>query len=596
MKKNRLYSFAAAAAVLAGTLSSCSSDDIAGSEAPAVSDSKIAYNVGMGGKATRGVGLGSADVASSSLLPNMQVWAYYHPNASGFGVTPGSMYVGESASAGITVTNNGGTWKEDASNTAYWPAESAPLNFQAIAPASDESFSVDNTVSDNLAHMVASVTVPTDNAAQKDILVANTDGVTQGSNARKVDLAFKHVLSQVRFKVQTASQQLSGSIEGISLCNIKQTGTVGYHASDDVVDGDNAWKKVTLGSTVSDDVVASYPLGMAADCSFGSAQFGPGNAKDVTADDGSLLMLPQTTVKWTTADGAAVPISSANAAKNSYIKISCKIKNGATYLVGSDDASCEVYIPFAASWLMGKRYVYTINIGTGTGGFDINGKPVVQPISYSVDVDEWDQIVNADVPDLTHGTENGYEWVDLGLPSGLKWATCNIGASNPQDYGLYFAWGETEGHAAAEVNWNQWEFSEESYLAGSGYPISTNLTLEQDAAHVYLGGNWRMPTKGEFDELRNSSYTTQTWTDDYNSTGAAGYVFTSKSNGNSIFLPAAGYCGYKSVDDQGSRGGYWSGSWVSKKYAWHLYFKSGDISTRNNTLREYGLSVRAVCE
>ena len=398
MNKKKLYSFAAAAAVLAGTLSSCSSDDIAGSEAPAVSNSKIAYNVGMGGKATRGIGLGSADVASSSLLPDMQVWAYYHPNASGFGVTPGSMYVGESASTGITVTNTSGVWKEDASNTAYWPAESAPLNFQAIAPAADASFSVANSVSDNLAHMVASVTVPVDNALQKDILMANADGVTQSSNARKVDLAFKHVLSQVRFKVQTASKQLSGSIEGISLCNIKQTGTVGYHAADDVVDGANTWKKVTLGSTVSDDVVASYPLGMAADCSFGSAQFGPGNAKDVTAADGSLLMLPQTTVKWTTADGAAVPVSSADAAKNSYIKVSCKILNGSTYLVGSESSFGEVYIPFAASWVMGKRYVYTLNIGTGTGGFDINGKPLVQPISYSVDVDEWTETAFATMP------------------------------------------------------------------------------------------------------------------------------------------------------------------------------------------------------
>ena len=382
-------------ALIAGVLSGCADDDIA-SSASIGNGTSIAYDVSLVGNHTKGIGLTNTNVVDN--LPDIQVWAYYHPNASGFGVAPGSMYVGESASAGITVTNTSGVWKEDASNTAYWPAESAPLNFQAIAPASDESFSVANSVSDNLAHMVASVTVPVDNTLQKDILMANADGVTQSSNARKVDLAFKHVLSQVRFKVQTASKQLSGSIEGISLCNIKQTGTVGYHAANDMIDGTNAWKKVSLGSTVSDEVVASYPLGMAADCSFGSAQFGPGNAKDVTAADGSLLMLPQTTVKWTTADGAAVPVSSADAAKNSYIKISCKILNGSTYLVGSESSFGEVYIPFAASLLMGKRYVYTINIGTGTGGFDINGKPVVQPISYSVDVDEWVETTLASMP------------------------------------------------------------------------------------------------------------------------------------------------------------------------------------------------------
>ena len=142
--------------------------------------------------------------------------------------------------SGITVTNTGGVWKEDAANTAYWPAETAPLNFQAIAPASDNSFEVTNSVSDNLAHMVANVTVPEDNSLQKDILMANEDGVTQSTHGRSVQLDFKHVLSQVRFKVQTASQQLSGSIESISLCNIKSTGSVGYHAADDVADGVNA--------------------------------------------------------------------------------------------------------------------------------------------------------------------------------------------------------------------------------------------------------------------------------------------------------------------------------------------------------------------
>ena len=197
--------------------------------------------------------------------------------------------------------------------------------------------------------------------------------------------------------MQTASKQLSGDIGAISLCNIKSTGSVGYHAADDVTDGSNEWKKVVLGTTVSDDVVTSYAIGMG-DGSFGTAQFGAGNAKDVTADDGSLLMLPQTTEKWTSSDGSAVTIADADAAKNTYIKISCKILNGETYLVGSENIYGEVYIPFAADWTMGKKYIYTINIGTGTGGFDENGNPLVQPISYSVDVDEWIETTIASMP------------------------------------------------------------------------------------------------------------------------------------------------------------------------------------------------------
>ena len=399
MKKKRFYSgCAAAAALLMGTvLAGCSSDEtIEGGESPVVPNAAISYGVGVNGKLTRGVSLGASDVANSALLPNMQVFAYYHPNADGFGATPGTQYVGAGGS-GITVTNNDGVWKEDAANTAYWPAESAPLNFQAITPASDGSFTVTNSVSDNLAHMVANVTVPTVNADQKDILMANEDGVTQSTHGRSVKLDFKHVLSQVRFKVQTASKQLSGNIGAISLCNIKSTGSVGYHAADDVADGTNDWKKVVLGTMVSDDAVASYAIGMG-DGSFGTAQFGAGNAKDVTAADGSLMMLPQTTVKWTTVDGSAVTIAAADAAKNTYIKISCKILNGNTYLVGSENTYGEVYIPFAANWTMGKKYIYTINIGTGTGGFDVNGKPLVQPISYSVDVDEWIETTIASMP------------------------------------------------------------------------------------------------------------------------------------------------------------------------------------------------------
>ena len=105
-------------------------------------------------------------------------------------------------------------------------------------------------------------------------------------------------------------------------------------------------------------------------------------------------------------------------------------------------------------------------------------------------------------------THNGY--VDLGLPSGLKWATCNVGASKPQDYGLYFAWGETTGFTADQVPGVR-AFTYDVYNAGPAASISTDLTLEQDAAHVNLGGNWRMPTKAEFQELLDNCDVV--WTD-----------------------------------------------------------------------------------
>ena len=186
-----------------------------------------------------------------------------------------------------------------------------------------------------------------------------------------------------------------------------------------------------------------------------------------------------------------------------------------------------------------------------------------------------------------------YEYVDLGLPSGLKWATCNVGASSPEEYGLYFAWGETTGYTAEQVNAGVRAFSEDVYNAGSAASISADLTLGQDAAHVNLGGNWRMPTKAEYQELLDNCNVV--WTNDYNGTGIKGRTFTSKVNGKSVFFPAAGSCYNSSVGDVGLYGRYWSASWNSSSYARMLGFFFGSQNLGNDS-RYYGVSVRGVCE
>ena len=192
-------------------------------------------------------------------------------------------------------------------------------------------------------------------------------------------------------------------------------------------------------------------------------------------------------------------------------------------------------------------------------------------------------------------THNGYEYVDLGLPSGLKWATCNIGASNPQDYGLYFAWGETTGYTGEQVTSGVRAFSKDVYNSGPASSISTNLTLEQDAAHVNLGGNWRMPTLREYKELLNNC--NEVWTDDYNGTGVSGKVFTSKVNGNSVFFPPTGRCENSTFELVGSYGHYWSATRVANStysgdaYQFNFY---SDRSNTANIAKYNGLSVRGV--
>ena len=189
-------------------------------------------------------------------------------------------------------------------------------------------------------------------------------------------------------------------------------------------------------------------------------------------------------------------------------------------------------------------------------------------------------------------THNGYEYVDLGLPSGLKWATCNVGASSHEQSGLYFAWGETEGFTVEQVTSGVKAFTEDEYNAGPAASISADLTLEQDAAHVNLGGNWRMPTKAECQELIDNCDVT--WTDDYNGTGVAGRLYTSRVNGKLVFFPAAGRCDNSYMLDVGSLGFYWLVSWYDSSDAWGLLLNSGgqDINPFNH--RYFWQSVRGV--
>ena len=190
------------------------------------------------------------------------------------------------------------------------------------------------------------------------------------------------------------------------------------------------------------------------------------------------------------------------------------------------------------------------------------------------------------------GTENNYKYVDLGLPSGLKWATCNVGANSPEEYGLYFAWGETTGYTGEQVTSGVRMFDRASYTASS---ISADLTLEQDAAHVNLGGNWRMPTKAEYQELIDNCDIT--WVSNYKDKGIAGYLFTSKINRNSVFFPAAGYGNDSYVPAAPTAGNYWSASWYSSSDAMEFGFTYNYFSLgTGSTSRHFGESVRGVCK
>ena len=149
----------------------------------------------------------------------------------------------------------------------------------------------------------------------------------------------------------------------------------------------------------------------------------------------------------------------------------------------------------------------------------------------------------------TTGTINGYEYVDLGLS--VKWATVNIGATLPADYGNYYAWGETE--TKDEYT------SDNSVTLGDSSISSISSDATYDAATANWGGTWRMPTIDECENLANKC--TWTWTTQKNSDGEEinGYLVEG-TNGNSIFLPAAGYRSGSSLNEDGTKGMIWSSS------------------------------------
>lgn len=192
----------------------------------------------------------------------------------------------------------------------------------------------------------------------------------------------------------------------------------------------------------------------------------------------------------------------------------------------------------------------------------------------------------------------GYGYVDLGLS--VKWATCNVGASQPLEYGDLFSWGETQ--AKGLYKWSTYKWCKGAFDQLTKYCDSVQygkvdnvgvLMSEDDAATVNMGKSWRTPTLKEMTELVKGC--DWAWSDNFNGKGIAGQVGVSKVNGNVIFLPAAGYSHDTEIIDKGSYGGYWT-STVNSVNSYNAYvfiFYDHQISGFNY-YRSDGRSVRAV--
>lgn len=196
--------------------------------------------------------------------------------------------------------------------------------------------------------------------------------------------------------------------------------------------------------------------------------------------------------------------------------------------------------------------------------------------------------------------DNGHPYVDLGLPSGLKWAKCNVGATSETENGLFFQWGETTTDTdytwATYKHWNSTDSTLKKYNTSTSYGENTDgmstLRSEDDAARANMGGDWRIPTQAEFKELLDN--TNKEWTQ---VNGVNGYKFTSKKDtSNYIFIPATERYSNVSTYMQDISYSIWSSSLntTAPRYAWALDFNSSHITAEYDFDRSNGLAVRGV--
>ena len=219
-----------------------------------------------------------------------------------------------------------------------------------------------------------------------------------------------------------------------------------------------------------------------------------------------------------------------------------------------------------------------------------NDEPIKVKININAEIAEESVVIATEhfVSNWPAKSKFDYTPIDLDLPSGTLWCNRNVGAKNTEDYGLYFAWGETKGYKDCSKR----KFTEKNYRFNSfdRYKDRTELLLKDDAAHVNMGGDWHMPTDKQIQELIDN-----TFHDVEVVNGKYGMKFISKKNNNSIFMPFAGFCYSGSLNYVGYYGRCWSSSRYSGVYyGCGLYCDDNGATWLSGSYRCCGFSVRGV--
>lgn len=365
-------------------LSACSSDnELANVETTA--NNAIGFHV-VGNKAETRANIIGADNITST---DFNVFAFTR-NEDG---TDGTIFMGEKANQlgqkGIKIVNKSGEW--DYANDAdihYWPANTA-LNFYAVSPGSfekvEENMEMTNVYGWNISNNTKTISYsPLDEYAGRtdkknlDVMYAIAPNQTQTKeNGGRVKFQFKHILSQVVFKAKTQLENMEVEIKEMKIHNpwTKGTYTLPTTSSEK---GTWALTDPTIGSkrgaftVVKDKSISVTSKETATEISV----------------DGPMLFVPQTLTAW----DVKKTKGDADKAGESYLEITCKIKQDGVYVFAPEGNYGTLYVPFGPTWEQGKRYTYTLIFG---GGYDEHGLPILQPINFEAEAGNWvDDIKN----------------------------------------------------------------------------------------------------------------------------------------------------------------------------------------------------------
>lgn len=375
MKKVILLTACTAAVLLSG----CSDNELAsvGDGIGTSTQSAIGFHVVGNQAETRATPITPTNITTT----DFNVYAYIK-NAEGNDGSPfmGGNDIEFNQKNGINISYKSGNWSyTNPSDIRYWPTTDTELNFYAVNPGSAQSFSwkftnSEKEISYNCFNEYQTSNFTIENGVNKpihtntDVMYAVAKDQTHKKNNGKVIFKFKHILSQVVFKAKTQyDNDMEVDINAVSIHNFK-TGGIFKIPVGEPEQGDWTLNSINQASGFT---VKKVETGKNIKVSQSN------NAADIS--DGPMLFVPQKLTKWDVSSTIAT-------AKQSYLMITCKIKQGGTYLFGSDSEYKDLYVPFEADWQPGKRYIYTLIFG---GGYDADGNPILQPINFEAKAEDW---------------------------------------------------------------------------------------------------------------------------------------------------------------------------------------------------------------